>query len=226
MDWLWQGLITSALWALVALVGGLILGWLKAQESVYVIPALYALGGFALILFIIVQARSLYYGSTAKQQAATPSDSSRQLPASSQATLSMEQSVRTWLDTTGYAIERRPPREDMSFLLTVSLRDFKFDVHDLKSEKGLIFIACMFTYKVPPGKQIDAARRARIFRKVAIELLRKGIQYEAPEWGKLLLVEAVPFDASLTSAEFRRRIMFVQTAVKLVSAVLESEFSA
>ena len=66
-DWLWQGLVTNSVYALLILAGGLMLAILQKEWPIYATPALYGVIGGSVPcnhLFCIHRTRRFFYAAT------------------------------------------------------------------------------------------------------------------------------------------------------------------
>jgi hypothetical protein len=105
LQWLWQGVVSNLVYAVLILAGGAVLTYLRARNSRWASPILYGLAGVALIAVILLALKGF-------------ATLSNQLPATTPDTVEMN--IRTWLDAFKIAQQRQSDPES-HFSLRVTL---------------------------------------------------------------------------------------------------------
>jgi hypothetical protein len=101
-DWLWQGILSNGLYALLILAGGVVLAVMRAKSQRLFLPIVWFFIGSALISVVVVAVVYLVRSSK-------PNELSPTLRADK-----LETTIHEWLDTFGYSVQRVNPPEDPS----------------------------------------------------------------------------------------------------------------
>src|SRR5579863_1846234 len=106
-NWLWQGLVANAVYAVLLILGGIVLAVLKKTRPNWAGPALYGLSGCALVAVLIftVTGHAVF---SRQQPETTPQN--------------VEQNLRAWADSFQLGVTKMPPQTDVDFGLAISLK--------------------------------------------------------------------------------------------------------
>ncbi|HSZ02510.1 MAG TPA: DUF2299 family protein [Terriglobales bacterium] len=99
--WLWQGLVSNAVWELLILAAGIAMAILRKRESKWVGPVLYGIVTIAslVVIWFTFTGRPLF--SQTRSEVVTPEN--------------VEENLKTWADHLAMSLERQPPSEATFF---------------------------------------------------------------------------------------------------------------
>src|SRR5437867_2507599 len=112
-DWLSQGLITNGVYAVLVVIGGSFVAWIRKSESQDKATAiLYGLAGSALLLLIFVQTKVLLYDNIPHQPPIVNSEIIKQ-----EHSVDLEKKIREWLYAANYKTQQAKPLPNEKFRL-------------------------------------------------------------------------------------------------------------
>ncbi len=202
----------NAVWALVlAPLGGVVLGLLKAHESLYVVPALYGLGGCGIILGAAAFARYIAASTAAAQHRIVPKHAAR--------------AIRNLIDRMGIKNQNfSEPNLLINYVLTLS-NGRNVAVKQGKDHPYFIYFSLSVTYDntdnnnfaALPGGNTQLLRDIRTFLSLA-KISFDGVVYPLAQ---ITLSKAVPITPAFGELEFLNALGEMDMACGLLLAVTD-----
>ena len=211
LHWIYEGLAIRLIWWLLALVGGIIVAYLKAKGKPWATPALYGLGGFALIVFLGVASERLL---TQPQERITAEN--------------IEGHVKAWFDNFHFAV-RSEPNEQAYFRRVATLPNGnKVIATRLKDLARYLTLQTILT----PGKEEQALwdklsppRFGQVVLQMTIEAARsKTIFTSRTRPFVMVLEKRIPITNDLTEAVLIQHIDELDCTVVLLQNIVVNMF--
>ena len=98
MDWLWQGLLTNGLWALLLFGGGIVVAILRAKKQAWATPVLYGIGTVVCLAVIVFT----FTGRPVFSKPLTEESN-------------IEEKIKDWSAHLGFALQPAAPAQEPSF---------------------------------------------------------------------------------------------------------------
>lgn len=204
-NWFWQNLLAQWVWWLLTIAGGVVLAILKKRAPSWASPALYGLGGSALIAVVILALGNL--SSLPQQERVTPAN--------------VEAHVRSWCDALGLAIKRQPVEADSYFSFAVTLNSGNvITVNRIRErDRYIIFrggVTVSPDHAAIIGKLSDE-QRIRLTDELTLELARSKLGFTiGTPIRRVLLAKSVPIGNGLTEDVFAGYLDEIDSGILLV----------
>jgi hypothetical protein len=159
-NWLWQGLVANWLSSLLLLAAGGIVTYLRRVNSQWVIPALYGLGGAALMAIIL-----FFSAGIVPQQAQVNSENA-------------ESKTKQWLGDLGIA-NTLVPDTSAIFALEITMQSGKtMVVRQLNKIAGHVDLYANVADNDPRIQALSDPKKKALAHDLTIELAHSGFIYE------------------------------------------------
>jgi len=213
-DWLWQGLVTNSVYALLILAGGVMLAILQRKWPTYATPALYGVIGVAClaITFFAFTGRAVF---SRQQPKTTPEN--------------VESNVKAWCDLFELGMQRVSD-SSMRFVVEVHLR-YNGRVLRVGVPQQSHYLQFTATLTPPPEQRsaldkLSKKQKQEVIDEVNLELERAKIGYalagvdESPLQG-ILLTKSVPITDNLNEDSFIVNINEMDSVIGLADYAIK-----
>jgi hypothetical protein len=214
-NWFIRGLITNWVSALVIGAGGIIVAFLARNASLWATPALYGLGGSALL------AVSIYAGKAiarlpAKRHLIDPNN--------------VEKEVRSWLDNFRVGVRNAPiPEAYFRFIATMD-SGTKIIVGRLRTELSGYILLRAEVIPSPEERrmiaQLSGEEVMNILSEIKLELARARVGYSGLviPVGTIALFKRIPLTAALTEDLLINRLEEMEATINMIALISYNGF--
>lgn len=215
MDWIWQGVLTNGLYALLILAGGIVIARLRARGVRWVDPLLYGCIASVLIFVVIVAVRANQY--IGRQSQSIVNDKN------------IEETIKTWLASSGFGYTEAPAISAPYFSLDVLMLNgsHMMIAHLQQGEKYLIIQTSISVDQktVQQIHKLSEVQVRRLNRAIAIELARANELFSHIDLPKdnITFEKHLPITATLTQQDLIQALAEVNSAQIIVANTLLNE---
>lgn len=213
-EWLWQGLLTNGIYAILILGGGLMFGYLKKQGSALLPTFSYAFGGAACVAVVIFCFRGI--ANMPHTPIQTTGDN-------------VESEIVDWTNSLGIA--KTPvyiPDTFFAYKMTLSDGVPVLIVRSRKSDPGYVSFTAALTVGSSMGDliaKLTDQQATTVLQELTLELARSKLEYSILSPNGPRHLQAVSLDKpvgipSLNEAEFLQTVDEIDSAVGLSRASL------
>src|ERR1700687_138664 len=215
MDWLWQNLLSTAIWELLLIVGvGIGLGYIKAKWPLLAPPVFYGVVGaacYALILFTLTG-----HSILSRQQPETTPEN-------------VEANIRGWCDYWHFGVQKQSDTSTyFAYAITIPISNHQFRIYRSKDYDHYLRFETSFPFdpehysiltKLPDDK------KTRIREEVSLELAKSRVGYklvpDADPLQGVVLQKLAPITASLTQDAFMEDTSEMDLAITVAARAFQ-----
>lgn len=202
--WLSRSLFGRAIWGILASVAAITIFCLQTTGSFLVLPIMYGLAAFVLIIIGGVSFMFLTKQSKILRSSIEPEEA--------------KTSIREWLDSAGLEVRAVPPTAEQNFFYVVTINLKKLTICQLKSKPRYLMFGATINFTPQDNLALDtlAGGVEAVIRALRISLASYGMGYA----GVGMPLESISIDKDMFIADDFNEYQFIQFLYRIEGGIV------